>query len=162
MHKKATAYVAVLAMSAFLVIGFVGPANAATFTNACRNSAVPTNWDQISVTTLGTAPAGPVAPGASVTLSNISLTMAVPAAIFLAGYNLGLLTVGVNNIPGDIHEVIDASNTVELSQSTNTVSTTLTTTITDPDGVKGSGDETATDASATVNFNDQTWTAGSS
>jgi hypothetical protein len=132
-----------------------------TFPNACRNSAVSTNWDQITVTMSATSP-GTVVVGSPVTLSGISLDTAIPGAIFVAGYNIGLLTVGQNAIPADIHEVIDASNTVELSQPTNTVSTTLTTTITDPDGVPGSGDESATDASAGVSFADQTWTAGPS
>jgi len=137
-------------------------ASAASFTNACRNSAVGTNWDQINVTNTATSPAGPVAPGSSVTLSNIHLQISVPGAIFAAGYNLGLLTAGQNNVPATVHEVIDASNTVQLSQSTNSVDTTLSTTISDPDGVPGTGDETATDASASVDFNDQTWTAGAS
>ena len=35
----------------------------------------------------------------------------MPGAIFVAGYNLGLLTVGVNNIPTDFTSVIDAANT---------------------------------------------------
>jgi hypothetical protein len=42
------------------------------------------------------------------------------------------------------------------------VDTTLSTTITDPNGIKGTGDETATDASASVTFADETWTAGAS
>ena len=62
-----------------------------------------------------------MAPGGSVTLSNISQTLAVPGAIFVAGYNLGLLTTGVNTIPTDFTSVIDAANTIQLSQSTNTV-----------------------------------------
>lgn len=144
--------------------GPAGPASAAsaTFANACRNSAVPTNWDQITVTMNGLSPAS-VAPGDPVTLSGLSLQMSIPGAIFVAGYNLGLLGPGVNNIPGDIHEVIDATNAVApTSQSTNTVSAILSTTISDPDGTPGSGDETASDASATVSFNDMTFTAGAS
>ena len=39
---------------------------------------------------------------------------------------------------------------------------TVTTTITDPDGTPGTGDETATDASFSVDYNNLTWTAGAS
>ncbi len=40
-----------------------GSVAATTFTNACRNSAVGTNWNQVTVKLTGTAPAGPVSPG---------------------------------------------------------------------------------------------------
>src|SRR6266545_5561913 len=146
--------VASLAMSA--------TAGAVDFTNACRNSAVGTNWDQVNVSLSGASSPSAVSPGDAVTLSNFSQTIAVPGAIFVAGYNLGLLTVGQNNIPATLHSVIDGSNTVQGSQTTNNVDTTLSTTISDPDGTPGSGDESATDASATVAFADQTWTAGAS
>jgi hypothetical protein len=164
MKKRRRSVLAVLALAVAAV--FVLPASPAsagtqTYTNACRNSAVGTNWDQISVTLTGNSPAV-TTPGASVSYTNNTASSAIPGAIFVAGYNLGLLVVGPNTIPADVHAIIDASNTVQLSQSTNTVSTTLTTTITDPDGVPGSGDESATDASTSVTFNDMTWTAGAS
>jgi hypothetical protein len=157
---------AVLVAFALAVVGafsFTSQASAGTqtYTNACRNSAVGTNWDQITVTFTGNSPAF-TTPGASVPYTNNSLSTAIPGAIFVAGYNLGLLTTGTNNIPATVHAVIDAPNTVQLSQSTNNVDTTLTTVITDPDGTPGSGDETATDASTSVTFNDMTWTAGAS
>jgi hypothetical protein len=163
---KGVTVLAAAALASFVAVvaGPAGPASAAsaTYTNACRNSAVPTNWDEISVTMNGLSPAS-VAPGDPVTLTGLSLQMSIPGAIFVAGYNLGLLGPGVNNIPGDIHAVIDATNAVApTSQSTNTVSAILSTTISDPDGTPGSGDETATDASATVSFNDMTFTAGAS
>jgi hypothetical protein len=131
-----------------------------TYPNACRNSAVPTNWDQVSVINSATSPAGPVSPGDTVPLTNITTQMSIPGAIFVAGYNLGLLTKGVNNIPGHISQVIDGANTTQGSQSTNTVDSVLTTTITDPDGTASTGDETASDASTLVNFADMSWTAG--
>jgi hypothetical protein len=146
-------------------VAVVGAPNASAasqaFPNACRNSAVPTNWDQVNVTMSATTPGLPFSSGDSVPLTGIGLQMAIPGAIFVAGYNLGLLTAGPNNIPGHIHEVIDATNTVEGSQSTNTVDATMSTTITDPDGTPGTGDETASNATASVSFNDQTWTASS-
>lgn len=162
--RKFTLLAVMAPVAALLVTLPAQTASAAsqTYTNACRNSAVGTNWDQINVTNNMTSPTGPVPAGSSVTLSGISTTMSIPGAIFVAGYNLGLLTPGLNNIPGDIKQVIDATNATPASQTTNTVSTTLSTTITDPDGTPGSGDETATDASATVNFADLTWTAGAS
>ena len=137
------------AVAASIVVLPASSASAAdqTYTNACRNSAVGTNWDQVNVTLGATSPSS-VAAGGSLTLSGIHQNLAVPGAIFVAGYNLGLLTTGSNSINADLHSVIDAANTVQLSQSTNTVNTTLTTTISDPDGVPGSGDETATDASS--------------
>jgi hypothetical protein len=151
---------ALLAISLITGIALsASPAGAVDFTNACRNSAVGTNWDQLNVSQSATAPPS-VSPGDAMTLSNISQTVAVPGAIFVAGYNLGVLSAGQNNIPATVHSVIDGTNTVEGSQTTNNVDTTLSTTISDPDGTPGTGDETATDASTTVPFADETWTAG--
>ena len=78
----------------------------------------------------------------------------MPGAIFVAGYNLGLLTTGSNTIPADLTPVIDASNTVEGSQTTNTVEYDARDDDHRPRRVPGSGDESATDASASVNFAD--------
>jgi hypothetical protein len=164
MPKRPRAALAVLALATAAIFFLpVSPASAGTQTypNACRNSAVGTNWDQITITATSDSPAT-VAPGATFTTTNNSAQSAIPGAIFVAGYNLGLLTVGSNTIPADIHAIIDAPNTTQLSQSTNTVATTLTTVISDPDGTPGSGDESATDASSSVNFADMTWTAGAS
>src|SRR6266487_3938494 len=102
----------VLALAVVSGFTFVSQASAANYTNACRNSAVGTNWDQINVSLNGASPSS-VTPGGSVTLSAINQTIAVPGAIFVAGYNLGLLTVGPNTIPATVHDVIDASNTVQ-------------------------------------------------
>jgi PKD domain len=157
---RAGLVVAVVVVVASLALS--ATAGAVSFTNACRNSAVPTNWDQVDVTQTAVSSPSAVSPGDTVTLSNISQTLAVPGAIFVAGYNLGLLTVGPNTVPATLHSVIDGSNTVQGSQTTNNVDTSLSTTISDPDGTPGTGDETATPASATVSFADQTWTAGAS
>jgi hypothetical protein len=165
MRKRRRSALAVLALAVaavFLLSASPASAGTQTYTNACRNSAVGTNWDQISVTMTGNSPAGFVSPGDTVPYTNNTVSSAIPGAIFVAGYNLGLLVVGPNTIPATVHAVIDASNTTQLSQSTNNVDTSLSTTITDPDGTPGSGDESATDASASVTFNDMTWTAGAS
>ena len=78
-----------------------------------------------------------MAPGGTVTLSNLSQTANVPGAIFVAGYNLGLLTVGPNTIPATVSTFIEGTNTVEGVQQTNFAATSISTTITDPDGTAG-------------------------
>ena len=66
----------------------------------------------------------------------------------MAGYNLGLLRVGLNTIPGSVETMIEGTNTVEGTQMTP-VTTSVSTTITDPDGsAPGTGDESATDGSS--------------
>ena len=160
---RTTAVPAVLALTAALAVvmpqGETASADSKTYNNACMNSVTP-NWDQIGITNSMTAPAA-VPAGSKFALTGISLQMAVPGSIFLAGYNLGLLPKGTSIIPANVYEVIDATNTVEGSRPTNTVSTPLTITITDPDGIRGNGDETATDATGTAQFADMTWTAKS-
>jgi hypothetical protein len=135
------------------------PAGAVTLSNACINSAVPTDFSQVNVDMTATAPAS-VDPGESFQLTNISQTVALPGAIFVAGYNLGLLQVGLNTVPGTIRTTIEGTNTVEGTQTTAPVNISVTFTIADPDGTPGTGDETGTDASVTVTYPDQTWTAG--
>jgi len=95
-------------------------------------------------------------------LSGLSQSGAIPGNIIVAGYNLGLLVPGVNTIPANVRSTIEATNTVEGVQNTNTVAGSVMTTIADPDGIPGTGDETATDASFSVSYNDLNWTAGAS
>jgi uncharacterized repeat protein (TIGR01451 family) len=130
-----------------------------TLTNACVNSAVPSDASQVDVLLAGSAPAS-VAPGATFLLTDISQTLDLPGGIFVAGYNLGQLTVGSNTVPGTIFTVIEGTNTVEGLQPTPVTAVALTFTITDPDAVPGTGDETGTDATVAVTYPDQTWTAG--
>jgi len=168
-HRKA-----VMALLALAVAGvFVLPtssasAGEATVSNACANSVTP-NFSQIEVTTSGADDVDTVAPGGALTLNNLRQQAAIPGDIFVAGYNLGLLQQGENNIPANARSTIEATNTVQGSQNTNTVggtppngSVTVTTFITDPDGTPGTGDETATDATMDVTYDDQSWTAGAS
>jgi Calx-beta domain/K319L-like, PKD domain len=163
--------VAVLAFAAaavlFLPAGSASAASATT-SNACANS-VTANFSQIGVTTSGDDGLTSVVPGGTTTTTGLSQSAAIPGDIFVAGYNLGLLTAGVNNVPANVRSTIEATNTVEGQQNTNTVggtppngSVSVTTTITDPDGTPGTGDETATDASFSVTYDDLTWTAGAS
>jgi hypothetical protein len=151
--------VTTIGVMAGLIGGFTTPAGAVTFPNACKNSATATN-DQISVTMTASAPTT-ATPGGSVTLSNISQSLTVPSVIFVAGYNLGLLPQGANNIPASVITRIEATSTVELAQNTDTVFGVIATTISDPDGIPGNGNESATTGTITVAYTNQTWTAGS-
>jgi Ca2+-binding RTX toxin-like protein len=149
------------ALAAASVLVYASPASAVSFTNACKNS-VTTDSIQLGVEMTSTAPPNPVAPGSTITLSNINQTVSIPAFIFVRGYNLGLLTVGTNNMPADVKTVIDGTNTVEGQQTTNTASNSISTMIYDPDGMPGTGDETASDSSLSVTYNNETWTAAAS
>ncbi len=172
MSKRRNTALAVLALAAAAV--FVLPASSAsagtaTVPNACANS-VTANFSQIGVTTSGTdgvdLPAT-VPGGGATTTSGLTQSAAIPGAIFVAGYNLGLLVVGPNNIPANVRSTIEATNTAAPSvQNTNTVggtppngTVTVSTVITDPDGTPGTGDESATDASFSVAYNNLSWTA---
>ena len=158
--RRKRALVGVLALAAAAALIPASAASAVTFPNACKNS-VTANQSQIGVTMTATSPAS-VAPGGTVALTNIQQSANVPGTIFVAGYNLGLLTVGPNTIPTTVVTTIEGTNTVEGTQNTNAVSTSISTTISDPDGSPGTGDETGTDGSFSVTYNDQTWTAGAS
>jgi hypothetical protein len=137
-----------------------GPAAAVTFNNACTNSLIATQASLIPVTMTATVPAA-VPPGSSFGLTNITQTIDVPGAVFVAGYNLGILSEGANTIPAHVFTVIAATNTTTPTQTTSTVPGQISTTITDPDHTPGSGDESATPGTMTVTYPDQPWTAGS-
>ena len=144
------------AATALLVLP-ASPASAATFTNACTNS-ITANNSQLDVTMTADSPAS-VAPNGSVALTNIDQTLGVPSSVFIAGYNLGILTTGENTIPGEARTTIEGTNTVEGVQTTNAASGSITTTITDPDALPGSGDEAATPGVLPLTYDNQTWTA---
>jgi K319L-like, PKD domain len=168
--RRKGAVFAVLALAAIAV--FVLPADSASagsamVPNACSNS-VTANFSQIDVTTSGDDGVNFATPGQALT-TDVSQSAAIPGAIFVAGYNLGLLVQGANNIPANVQTKIEGTNTAQGTQTSNTVggtppngSVTVTTTITDPDGTPGTGDESATDASFAVAYNDMNWTAGAS
>lgn len=144
-------------LAAFLLaLPATGPA--ATYPNACRNS-ITTQWDQVSFAINASASPSPVAPGGAVTLSGITQTMDVPGTIFVSGYKVGLLTVGANLVPVTVHTVIDATATGNGQQMTNVVDSVVSTVISDPDAVPGTGDETATDGTLSVAYADEIWTA---
>jgi K319L-like, PKD domain len=174
--RRSRMAVGALALAAAAV--FVLPTSAAraqsTFGVVCTNNLVTANLSDISLTMNATASPNPVTPGGTVTLSNITGSAAIPSSVFLAGYialgspDGGMLIVpGVNTFPTTVQGVIEGTNTTQGTQLTNSVSTTVQTTITDPDnsvplGLGATGDEAATPAAFNVTFANQTWTAGAS
>jgi Calx-beta domain/K319L-like, PKD domain len=102
-------------------------------------------------------------------LSGITQSAAIPGDILVALYPF-IFVEGTNSFPANVRSTIEATNTAAPSvQNTNVVggsppngSVTLTTVITDPDGTPGTGDETATDASFSVSYDNLNWTAGAS
>ncbi len=162
--RRSRAAIATLGMAIGLAVALPAtPAGAATFDNACTNSLIASQASLIPVTMTATASPNPVSPGGSVTLSNIHQDLAIPPAVFVAGYNAGVLTTGTNVIPvTNIHSVIAGTNTTQGTQNTNDVATTATTTITDPNGTPGTGDETATPGTVSATYADESWTAAAS
>jgi Ca2+-binding RTX toxin-like protein len=156
-RRFATTLVAAAGVAAAIV---PASANAESVSNACRNN-VTANNSQINVDTDGNSPVS-VAPGDPITLTNLTQTANVPGSIFVAGYNLGLLQEGDNNIPAKVFTKIEGTNTVEGVQNTSLEDTTISTTITDPDHSPGTGDESATDGQFSVTYDDLTFTAGPS
>jgi hypothetical protein len=147
-----------VALAAALVVGGTRrTAVALAATNACKSNATGT-FSDISVGLTGTAAPNPATVGTDVvTLSGVNFTAAVPATLLISGYNLGLLTTGANNIPVKAWVSIAGSNTTEGSQVVQ-FTTSVATTITDPNGIPGTGDETATPLNLNVALPNTTWT----
>lgn len=131
------------------------PASADTITtpNSCTNNAQP-GTSALPITLTGSATPDPITLGSGdISLSGATFGIDVPSATLLAGYGLGLLTAGVNNIPADVTLNLLASNTTQGSQSVGPLSVVGVTTITDPTPAnKTSGDETATPLSVSANL----------
>jgi hypothetical protein len=158
------------AIAIFLLPAAEAGAAEVEYPNACVNNLIPTQSSSIPVTLSGkTSTAGPVKAGDSITLEEIKEKLAVPPAVFLAGYAAEVLHTGLNKIPTELTTVIRGTNTVEESQlATNPegkpVKTEAETTITDPDEIPGNGSpgESATPGAVSVTYANQTWTAGTS
>ena len=153
--RQRKASLLILALAAASVLTFASPASAVSVSNACTNS-VTANNTEVDTNTVGDAPPGPVTGGNTISLTGIQQQIGVPGTVFVAGYNLGLLHTGANTVPVSLSTVIEATNTTQGQQTTPTVggsppngSVTVTTTITDPDGIAGTGDEVATPATGT-------------
>ena len=123
------------------------PASADTVTtpNSCTNNAQP-GTSSLPITVSGNATPNPITLGSGdITLAGATFGIDVPSATLLAGYGLGLLTIGVNNIPADVNLNILGSNTTQGTQAVGPLSVVGVTTISDPTpGNKTSGDESAT------------------
>jgi len=95
----------------------------------------------------------------TVALSAVFVAAPILADFGLIGYNFGFLNVGANQVPITASLTITASNTVEGSQTFTNVNVLATTVITDPDGIRLTGDETATPLPVTFALPTSTWTA---
>jgi hypothetical protein len=157
-QSRAVLVVLASAAAAFFVLP-ASPAAAVAFPNACKNSVDTGENTQLDVELNGNSPAQ-VQPNESFTLSNINLNLAVPGAVFVAGYNLGLVSDG-ETLDGTAEIRIEGTHTVEGAQSTGQVPVSVgPVDISDPDGVPTTGDESAAPANVPAAFPDQTWTAG--
>jgi hypothetical protein len=144
-------------LSAFIALISPRAAEAVAVTNACKSNATST-YSDLSLSLNGTAAPAPATVGTDViTLSGVTFQADVPATLLVAGYNLGLLTLGANNIPVKGWVSIQATNTAEGSV-VRQFTTSVTTTIADPNGIPGTGDETATPLAVTVDLAESTWT----
>lgn len=101
---------------AFATAG-AGPVAASSIStpNSCTNTAQ-AGTSALPITVSGAATPNPAVAGPdAITLAGASFGIDVPGTILLAGYGLGLLTVGVNDIPAIVDVTIHASNTSEAS-----------------------------------------------
>lgn len=141
------------ALSGVVVLGG-SPAGAgqASVANACWSS-FESRYRDLTLTFTGDATA---AQGTSVLLSGVAVSVTLPDFLPLGAYNTGALSVGANSIPAVVYVAIAGTGTAEPTQVVN-VEVTASTTITDPDGSPGTGDETATPIAATAALADTTW-----
>lgn len=148
---------AALAGSAGLAALPTSGAYAAPTGNACYNTATAA-IAPVAADFSANVPAS-VGPGDTVNVTGLAATVTMPGAVFVSGYNLGLVQNG-GSVTGKIKAVLAGSNTVEGQQETTLVNATLgPISISDPDGNPGTGDETADAVSTTVSFADMAWTS---
>src|SRR4051812_19745791 len=139
------AFVAVLTIvAAFLVVvPLTAGAGSTTTTNACFSNAT-ASYSDLGWSLSGTGAPNPATVGSGdVTLGNGSVGVHIPATLLIAGYNLGLLSVGVNTIPTPVYVARSVTNATPSTQVDH-FSIAATTTITGPNGTPGTGDESAT------------------
>lgn len=147
-RRRRSAVLATAGLLAGLVPALLGasPASAGTqtTTNACFSNATAT-YSDLDWSLSGTGTPNPITLGSgNITLGSSTVAVNIPATLLIAGYNLGLLTVGANNIPTTVYVARTATNVSGTATQVDNFSTSVTTTITDPDGIPGTGDETAT------------------
>ena len=160
-HQRGALILLVVLSLALVAAIIVGPSRraveAASATNACKSNATGT-FSDITISLTGSGAPDPASVGGGVvTLSGVNFAAAVPATLLVSGYNLGLLTTGANTIPVKGWVAIAGSNTAEAKQVV-TFTASVTTTITDPNGIPGNGDETATPLNLNLSLPDTTWT----
>ena len=119
-------------------------------TNACLSNATATYSDLVWTLTGTASPASATLGTDNITLTNATVQVNVPATLLIAGYNLGLLTTGANAIPVTVYIARSATNVDTGGGTKGTLVkidnfiATVNTTITDIDGLPGTGDEDAT------------------
>ena len=161
--RHRTAVLAAFAVVASVFLLPASPASAATFDNACVNSLIPTQSSLIPITMTATTSPNPVAPGGTVTLSNIQQHRGHPPGGLRGRLQPGVLVGGAEQHPvTDVHTKIEGTNTVEGIQDTNSQTGTAADDDRRSRRVPGTGDETATAGSFDVTYANQTWTAGAS
>jgi hypothetical protein len=117
----------------------------ATNVNACMTTITPP-VEPPSASTLKVSISSDASPaphhGAPITLSNTQVAIVTPSDFLVQAYDAGLLTNG-QRIPATLALAVAGSNTTESSHMYPLVRASPTVTIHDPDGIPGSGDETA-------------------
>lgn len=147
----------VLGLVPILVTADAASAGTSANPNACF-SGVTATYSELSISVAGTDSADPVTLGDTITLSGVAFTADFDPALFVAGYRLFLLGVGANSVSADIDATVNASGTLEGS-NTQTISTSVTVTIIDPTpATRTNGDESALPLSVNLPLANSVWT----
>jgi hypothetical protein len=94
--------------------------------------------------------------GEPIALTNAEVTVTTPADLLLQSYDFAILTNG-ETIPVAIDLALAGSHTVEGVHTYATIHSNVTLTIHDPDGVPGTGDESADPIAITASLPDTVW-----
>ncbi|KPJ96152.1 MAG: hypothetical protein AMS18_01545 [Gemmatimonas sp. SG8_17] len=146
--------VLMLFLSSLLLPSEPADAGTSAVSNACY-AEVDGTYFTATITTSGDAAPDPFNPG-GIKLSNTTVEAVFAGTTMIAGYNLGLLAAGDNTIPVDIVATITASNSVQGS-IVDAQSTSVVVTVSDPDGTRNTGDESATPLVVSVSIADSLW-----
>jgi len=159
-RKRSVVGLLALVASAIFLLPASQASAEATQSNACVNNLIANQSSSIPITMGASLPAS-VEAGTNFELTEIKQKLEVPPAVFLSGYNLGLLTEGLNEVPTKVKTVIAATNTTVATQETNQVSTVAKTTIFDPDHNHETitPGTTATPGEVNATYANETWKA---
>lgn len=97
--------------------------------------------------------------GSTITLTDTQMEAAVSEAAIVRFHDVGFIVKGSNEIPGTVVATIAATGTGKKSQTTDAVAFTSQTTVTDPDGLPDTDDESATPMIIATGLPDTTWVA---